>query len=325
MTAATTKTMDRAAWLADRATYIGGTDVYRIVSGDALGVYLDKRGMTEVDEGNEYTEWGMRLERVILEAYAEKTGQKLRFFDAPIRHKTYPFLAANLDAEAENEYGDVRIPDAKNVSGWKAHEWGEDGGTKAPEGYVAQVMHYCYIRGRDAGDLAALIGGHDFRIIHVPYRKDVYEDLILPDLIDFWTNHVEKGIPPDPNFEHERALERIKKLNALSGGTTEVIPATDDVLRLVAAQKSLAKIAKQVEAKQSEVKAALHYLIGDHAAVAVGDTGIVLKRVDTKATWVEAHERAASWHVRVNVPKNYILPELDSAGLMLKGEVEDGE
>ena len=93
----------RAIWLEDRKTAVTGTDVAAILGlsrfSSPIQVYLDKKGLATVTE-NEAMRWGKRLERPILEAYAEAQQVGITFADSYTLHRVpgFPLLGASLDA-----------------------------------------------------------------------------------------------------------------------------------------------------------------------------------------------------------------------------------
>lgn len=69
-----TKTNDRAEFLKERLSGIGGTDASAIAGlnpfRSALRVYLEKKGLAEPIEENEAMYWGKKQESIIAERYA---------------------------------------------------------------------------------------------------------------------------------------------------------------------------------------------------------------------------------------------------------------
>ena len=184
-------------WLKERQTYLGGSEIGAIVGVNSyktpLDIYFSKVGELEQTELSEAAKWGTRLENVIAEVYAEKTGKRVWEEKKVIRHKDYPFLAANIDRWVEDrEY----ILECKTAGFMRAKEWGSEEYTEdIPSAYYAQVAWYAAICNVARVDIAVLIAGQDFRIY--TYNKDPeFEANLIQAGINFWKNHVEKKIPP---------------------------------------------------------------------------------------------------------------------------------
>lgn len=303
-------------WHAQRRTAIGGSDVHRILFGDAYGVWLEKKGLVEPTPDNEFLRLGRRLESAILEEYAERTGFTL-WFPEFVRHPEHSFLGGNLDALAITPYNDKRVVDAKNVDRSKMWQWqgatdfeaeeyeSEDGEETAaaptvvvPEPYALQIQHYCFVVGASVGDLAALFGGNRFDIFEIPFDEELYCGMILPKLKEFWENHVEKNVPPDPDFSHPRALDTQRRLHTAVIAEANMVPATQhelDLIRRNAYAKALEKAAKAVK---SRTQAELLHIAGDRKETAIGRTGIVLKRSEIASTFVSYEKKG---YVRLSV------------------------
>ncbi len=71
---------NKEQWLKERKTYIGGSDLGSIAGVNkyksALDVYLDKTGDSIEEITNEKCYWGNRLESVVADEYAKRTGIK---------------------------------------------------------------------------------------------------------------------------------------------------------------------------------------------------------------------------------------------------------
>ena len=97
--------------------------------------------------------------------------------------------------EYEDAIEEIHKCFCKTASFTKAKEWGDSGTDQIPESYLIQVAHYAAISGANKIDIAVLIGGQDFRIYTYNKNKDL-ENKIIKIGVNFWNNHIEKGIPP---------------------------------------------------------------------------------------------------------------------------------
>ena len=187
---------NKQEWLRERKNYLGGSDLGAIAGLNpyrtALDVYLDKTSDDITEETNAAMRWGNLLEEAVAEAYSEDTGKMVWKWLQPIKHKEYPFLAANIDRwVGDREY----VLECKTAGFNKGKEWGDSGTDQIPESYLIQVAYYASICDVPKVDIAVLIGGQDFRIYTYNRNKDL-EDKIIKIGVNFWHNHIEKRIPP---------------------------------------------------------------------------------------------------------------------------------
>jgi putative phage-type endonuclease len=187
---------NKQQWLRERKNYLGGSDLGAIAGLNpyrtALDVYLDKTSDDITEETNAAMRWGNLLEEAVAEGYSEDTGKMVWKWLQPIKHKEYPFLAANIDRwVGDREY----VLECKTAGFNKAKEWGDLGTDNIPESYLVQVSYYAAICDVPKVDIAVLIGGNDFRIYTYERNKEL-EDKLIKIACNFWHNHIEKRIPP---------------------------------------------------------------------------------------------------------------------------------
>jgi putative phage-type endonuclease len=187
---------NRQEWLRERRNYLGGSDLGAIAGLNpyhtALDVYLDKTGDDIREETNAAMRWGNLLEDVVAKAYSEDTGKMVWKWIQPIKHKEYPFLAANIDRwVGDREY----VLECKTAGFNKGKEWGEVGTDQIPESYLIQCAYYASICDVPKVDIAVLIGGQDFRI-YTYVRNMELEEKLIKIACNFWHNHIKKRIPP---------------------------------------------------------------------------------------------------------------------------------
>lgn len=187
---------------------VGGSDVAAIVGispyGSAFSVWDRIVNGTEREDRPAMSR-GRRLEPVVLDWYAERTGHLVdRGPDGRgVKWPTpTPYLRASLDAVAwsiappRNKHAWDVVVDAKTAGANEAHRYGEDGTDQIPQEYLCQFQFYMGLTGRLQTDVPALVAG-DFRLYHVAYDADVY--VALREAVDrFWVDHVLTKRPPDP-------------------------------------------------------------------------------------------------------------------------------
>lgn len=193
---------NRQEWLRERKTYIGGSDIAAICSLSSFGktpldIYFSKvnEEIEEITKDNpnyEASYWGTQNEAAIARRYAEDHNVTVWAEPKVIRHKEYPFFAANIDRwVGDREY----ILECKAAHFLKGREWQEENTDEIPESYLYQVAWYCMICDVPKADIAVLIGGNDYREYSYIRNKES-EKKLIKIAVNFWKNHVEKRIPP---------------------------------------------------------------------------------------------------------------------------------
>lgn len=242
---------NKQAWLEERKTYIGGSDLGSILGINnfrtELDVYFEKtsEGVAE-DTVGEAAYWGTILEDVVAAEYAKRTGFKIEKPAGFIRHSEYPFIACNLDYWVIDNEGNTHILECKTANQMKVTCWGEEGTNQIPESYLYQVAYYAAITGITRVDIAVLIGGQDFRIYR--YDKDeIMESKLIRVAKKFWNNHVLAGVPPKPRTQ-EDAAKLYPKANGLEVRADDIVLTKVQVLQdLKVREKTLAEEIKELQ------------------------------------------------------------------------------
>lgn len=201
----------RRAWLAQRRSGIGGSDIGAILGENpyrtALDVWLDKTGRAEPSETSEAAHFGTLLEGVVADEYAARTGRRVQRVNQILRHRAHPWALANIDRAIVNPdiAGNVRwrderlstdrILECKTANAFAAGEWGEEGSDGVPPSYLLQVQWYMGVTSTQCCDIAVLIGGQQFRIYTIA-RDDELIAAMLERAAEFW-RLVETDTPPE--------------------------------------------------------------------------------------------------------------------------------
>ena len=286
--------LNRDAWLAQRRTGIGGSDVAAILGlskyKSPLDVYADKTGQTPDGEQSQAAYWGTKLEDVVAKEFQERTGLKVQRVNKQLSREEW--MHANIDRAVVNHAisGTVRIQgeakqaetgrllttdailECKTASSYIADQWGPSqeeeivsgkvvSDHKIPIYYETQVQWYLGVTGASVCYLAALLGGQDFRIYLVQRDNEVITAL-QDQCRAFWFENVQKRIPPEPH-----TAEEVQKLFAKDDG--EMVEATNDVAADIGELRNLTEQVKMLEAEQKIVK--------DRICVALGEkTGFLI-------------------------------------------------
>lgn len=210
--------MSITKWFKERKTYIGGSDIGAIVGMNkyktAVDVYLDKTSediklINHLEYANVYAE--NEVTKMMIKKYVNLTRYRIKKPRGLIFHKDYSFLGANINRwVGDKEYIlECKSADYLYTDYSSAIEWGEQGTDQIPNNYLCQVAWYSAITGVPKVDIAVLIGDvtedgiiglsiKDFRIYTYTKNKE-FEDKLITIGKNFWLNHVQKGIPPEPS------------------------------------------------------------------------------------------------------------------------------
>ncbi|MGU7884600.1 YqaJ viral recombinase family nuclease [Burkholderia sp. AW50-3] len=270
-----TADLSRDDWLAVRRTGIGGSDAAAAVGLNpylsALELWLDKSGraqgmaLPDPTDTTSPTYWGTLLEPIVAAAYAAATGNRVRKVNAVLRHRSIPWMLANIDREIVG-VRDVQILECKTAGEYGARLW-RDG---PPEYVQLQVQHQLAVTGKTAAHVAVLLCGQALEVHRI--ERD---DALIGRLIDlearFW-RFVETDTPPpaDGSESADRALRH------LYPGNGETIDFSDDRM-LSSVFADLVAVRAEIETRQAleaQFKQAIQQAMGD-ATRAVFETGSV--------------------------------------------------
>jgi len=264
-----------------RKSGIGGSDVAPIVGlsqwKNPSDIYLEKRGEVEPEDISEkpIIIFGNMLEGVVADFYTRETGEKLEKRNQLIRHPKYPQLIANIDRKI---VGRKAVFEAKTADKYTAHKWGADGTDEIPEAYRCQIEHYFNVTGYDEGVLAVLIGGNEFRQYPIQ-RNPELSDMLMEECLKFW-ERVEKGIPPEMDYEHQTAISTLKRMYPGTDGSTIELPVDLEHWHhvRVTAAKEISALSTTVDVCKARILAAM----GDSAIGKLSGIGQQYKRNEVK-------------------------------------------
>jgi putative phage-type endonuclease len=246
-------TPERESWLEDRKTAIGASD-----APPALGIspwkskfalWSEKCGLTEGDDlsESEPAEFGIRLERPIAEAFADRTGRTVNlwqphnFIRDPERH----WLGCTPDAVQESDRGEGGVQ-IKTASAYKASEWADG----PPLIYQVQVQTEMHVAGWDWCSLVVLIGGQKLRWFDIERNDRFINEALLPKLQEFWDSVLTRT-PPEVDSSLATA-KILAKLHPDDNGEVLVLPDdADDWAAKLAEAKAAKKAAEEIESLYS--------------------------------------------------------------------------
>ena len=191
-----TLNLDKKEWLKYRKKGIGGSDAGAVCGLNpyrtAMQVYNDKISDAIEEIDNEALRQGREFEDYVARRFTEATGKKVRRANAMFYHESYPFMLADVDRMVVGENAGL---ECKTASPFMAEHW-KDG--KIPLSYQIQCYHYMSVCDADAWYIAVLIYGREFKYCRLERDEEMLSDLVRIEQ-DFWENHVQKRILPEPD------------------------------------------------------------------------------------------------------------------------------
>ena len=206
-----TQTLSRNEWLDVRKRGIGGSDAGAAVGlnpyQSRLALWLNKTGrdagMPSIDphDDSHPAYWGHLLEPIVAAHYSRRTGHKVRRVNAVLQHPEQPWMLANLDREVVGT-SEVQILECKTTGIHGAKLW-KDG---VPDYVQLQVMHQLAVTGKQAADVAVLIGGQELQIHRIERDEAVIEQLIDLERQFWYFVETDRAPPADGSESAEQAL-----------------------------------------------------------------------------------------------------------------------
>jgi putative phage-type endonuclease len=251
-------------WLIARRKGIGGSDAAASIDMSpwmsAFELFLDKRNerLPSIEENVEPKRWGQILEPAIRDEYGRRTGLVVERVPM-LRSVTHPFMLANLDGIVRETGAHALTPSGRIVeikTARTAEGWGEDGSDAVPLHYQLQCQHYMHVTGFQTTDVAVLIGGCDFRVLHVLADPELQEMLVAAEA-EFW-NRVLHNDPPPPRDLNDVRL----RWGHLASRAGALIASPDEVLAVSMLREKNALI-KEIETSRDQLKMVLMQRLGE--------------------------------------------------------------
>ncbi|MBL4879635.1 MAG: YqaJ viral recombinase family protein [Hyphomonas sp.] len=194
-----TKDLSRNDWLDVRKRGIGSSDSSAAIGlnpyKSPLELWLEKtnrdQGLAKPNSDDDTAPvfWGVILEPVVASQYQRRTGNKVRKVNAVLQHQEHPWMLANIDREVVGS-AEVQILECKTAGINGARLW-RDG---VPKYVEVQVMHQLAVTGKQAADVAVLLGGQQLEVYRIERDEILIQNLIELEQ-QFW-RYVETDTPP---------------------------------------------------------------------------------------------------------------------------------
>lgn len=246
----------------ERSSYIGASESWVVLNmkpewKTPVQLALEKLGRAPQIEENRFMKAGKMMEDVIADWYTDETGKKLRRDAKTYRLKEYPFIAVHIDRRI---VGERRQLECKNADARTYSKWGASGTQLIPDIYFIQVQHQLLFPYWDIADVAALIGGNDFRIYPDIEPDKELQDMIIEAEVAFW-NTIKNGYLPKPsNMEDARLLH--------PKAEKSIMVADDEILELEFELNKNITIKKDAEQKIEAIKASIADRMGENSVLA---------------------------------------------------------
>lgn len=261
-----TKELPREDWLAVRKQGIGSSDAAAAVGlnpyKSQLELWLEKTGrdtsLPKLDPLDEESPayWGNILEPIVATHYSKRSGNRVRRVNAVLQHPDpqLPWMLANIDREVIGA-DDVQILECKTAGINGARLWKEG----VPEYVQLQVMHQLAVTGKQAADVAVLLGGQHLEIHRIERDESMIARLIDLERL-FWDYVVSDTPPPaDGTASAEAALRCLYPED--NGQTLDFSQHTElssNYLELKSVRQSIA----QQETREAQLKQVLQQAMG---------------------------------------------------------------
>lgn len=249
--------LPREEWLQYRKKGIGGSDAGAVCGlnpySSAMKVYYDKTSAETGGYDNEAMRQGRDMEEYVARRFSEETGLKVRRANAIYYDEERPYMLADADRLI------VGMPaglECKTVSPYCADQW-KDG--QIPLHYQIQCYHYMSVFGMKEWYIAALVYGREFLV-----RKLVWDEAVIGNIRqierDFWENHVEKGILPEPDGS-ETSEQLIKEAFGIAEeGKKVVLSGFSEKLRR---REELADLIGKMDTEKKQIEQELKMYLGN--------------------------------------------------------------
>lgn len=262
-----TKELPREEWLEVRKRGIGSSDAAAAVGlnpyKSQLELWLEKTGRdtglpkTDPDDDESPMYWGNVLEPIVAWHYGKRTGNKVRRVNAVLQHPDpeMSWMLANIDREVIGA-DDVQILECKTAGINGARLWKEG----VPEYVQLQVMHQLAVTGKQAADVAVVLGGQHLEIHRIERDEEMIARLIELERT-FWT-YVETDTPPpaDGTASAETAL---RCLYPEDDGQTVDFRDNPGLTAAYVELKALRQFIDKKHAREAQLKQMLQQAMGE--------------------------------------------------------------
>lgn len=280
---------------------LGGTDIAAILGlnpyHSPMGVYLEKLNLVEPQPDRMTMKIGRYLEPVLHRLYCEEVNLDEGWLREipPIIHPLEPWRRGSPDRICP---GLSRGVEFKTAGIRQAKFWGDVESDEVPEPYLVQCAWYMSLTGYAHWDVAALLGGQDFRVYHL-HRDLELEAMMLEAGRKFWFEHIIAQVPPP--LDSTRATDAYL-LSRFPTHSETMLAMTDAHVHLAYAYVQAKRMMETYEIQKDTLAAQLKEAIGEFAGMQ-GD--------GVKITWKKTRDGSCTdWNAvakAMNAPNDIIV------------------
>ena len=249
-----------------KRNFIGGTDVAAILGlsqyRTPYEVWDEKKNGNNPFTGNQFTEWGTRLEPVIIQKFQDDNDVEVVDNNKKFIHSDHPFLGCHPDGLFEKK-GETRLLEVKTVGSNAFKHWGND----VPLEYYCQIQHNMMITNTKKAVLAYFV--LDTRLydeIEINFDQE-FVTKQTAFLVEWWSRYIDGDeIPTKVVADYEKDSPEKSIIEA----DDDAINAYENLLTIKDKIKGLTDLKETYENTLKEK-------IGEHTEMMHG--------LDTIATW----------------------------------------
>jgi putative phage-type endonuclease len=282
--------LDRAQWLADRKTGIGGSDAAAILGVSpwktAYALWLEKCGLVPEPEESERMRLGRKLEGVVADCYMEETRRTLIPAQPMVRSAERPHVFGNCDRWIALGDTVVGVWEGKTTNEARGGDWERE----PPVHYMIQLQQYMYVMEKPWGSFGVLIGGQRFIWLDVQ-RNDRFLRAYLPRADEFWARVQNGDPPPATGGPGERRALDLLYARPVAGRAVDLQP---QAVRWAEELEAAKRRAREAKADKEKYETLLRAQIGEATYARLPDGSGYKLEVETR----KEHVRPA-WEGRV--------------------------
>lgn len=277
-----TKNLEREEWLNIRKKGIGSSDAAAAVGlnpyKSQLELWMEKTGrdaeLPQLDPTDDTSPafWGTLLEPIVASHYTKKTSNRVRRINAVLQHADpeLSWMLANIDREVIG-VDDVQILECKTAGINGSRLWKEG----VPEYVQLQVMHQLAVTGKQAADVAVLLGGQNLEIYRIERDETMIAQLIELER-QFW-NYVETDTPP-PADGSASADTALRCLFPQDQGETVDFTVDEELTAAYETLKQVRDAIGEQEKQESVLKQKIQQAMGDASRAMFASGAVTWKK-----------------------------------------------
>jgi predicted phage-related endonuclease len=263
-----------------RRKFIGASELLAACVGDKYqsrgALWELKTGRREPTAENTAMRWGNRLEKWIIEDWAELNSAEVLSTQDRIQWCEDPPLVATLDALVSLPDGTICPLEAKTTTS-RNEELGEDG-DQLPTRWIVQAHAQMAAANADVCHFAVLVDQRELRQFTVTRDQQII-DQIKARAAEFWRHVRDDIIPPAEWYEVDERLNRHRWIPDL--GVPVELPA--DIAEKWTEYETLGRQIKALEERRDELKADAVAALGDAHRGLLGDGRELVVSVQERA------------------------------------------